>query len=322
VAYNTITTATGAISPEMRTFYARNLLSRLLPQLVYALYATEVEPMPQKEGQTVQFRRFNSLPTATTPLTEGVTPNGNALSMSTVTATPLQYGDFVAVSDVLELTAPDPMLTRAGEVQGEQVGESYDETVRDVITAGTNVQYANGRVSRVTVAATDVLNATEVKKAVRTMLTNKVRKLNAMVNPSDGVGTLPINSTYVGICGPQTHYDLKADAKWKSVEQYASQTALLPFEVGALDDVRFVMTQKSKVFSAAGAAGADVHATLIIGQNAYGIVAPEGVQSIIKGFGEGDDPLNQRATSGWKGFWTTVILNQVALLRIEHGVSA
>lgn len=322
MAYNTITTATGAISPEMRTFYAKNLLSRLLPQLTYALYASETEPMPQKEGQNVQFRRFNSLPTATTPLTEGVTPNGNALSMATVTATPLQYGDFVAVSDVLELTAPDPMLTRTGEVQGEQAGESFDETVRDIITAGTNVQYVAGRVSRVTVAATDILNATEVKKAVRTMQNNKVRKLNAMVNPSDGIGTVPLNATFVGIISASTLYDLKNDAKWKSVEQYASQTALLPFEVGALDDVRFVMTQKAKVFAAAGASGADVHATLLIGQNAYGIVSPEGIQSIIKGFGEGDDPLNQRATSGWKGFWTTVILNQVALLRIEHGVSA
>lgn len=317
-----MTTATGGLSPELRTYYAKNLLSRLLPQLVYALFATEVEPMPTQEGQTVQFRRFNSLATATTPLTEGVTPTGSTLSMSTVNATPLQYGDFVAISDVLDMTAPDPILIRAGEVQGEQAGETFDETVREVICAGTNVQYANGRVSRVTVAATDVLTYAECKKAVRTMQTNKVKKLNAMVNPSTGIGTTPINASYVGICSPSTHYDLKSDAKWKGVESYASQTALLPGEVGAMDDIRFVMTQKAKVFSGAGATGADVHATLVIGQLSYGIVAPEGVQSIIKGFGEGDDPLNQRSTSGWKGFWTAVILNQVALLRIEHGVSA
>ena len=61
------------MAPELKTFYDRNLLERLLPLLVFMNFG-QVRPMPAREGQTVNFRRFNSLSVATTPLTEGVTP--------------------------------------------------------------------------------------------------------------------------------------------------------------------------------------------------------------------------------------------------------
>ena len=55
------------MAPELKTFYDRNLLERLLPLLVFMNFG-QVRPMPAREGQTVNFRRFNSLPVATTPL--------------------------------------------------------------------------------------------------------------------------------------------------------------------------------------------------------------------------------------------------------------
>lgn len=77
----------------------------------------------------------------------------------------------------------------------------------------------------------------------------------------------------------------------------------------------------------AGASGVDVHASLIFGRDAYGVVDIEGsgaIQSIVKGFGQsGFDPLNQRATYGAKvEAYTALILNDDWLIRIEHGVTA
>src|SRR5262245_10623679 len=109
------------MSPELRTYYDRNLLSRLLPALVYT-FMGQVRPMPAHEGQSVQYRRFNSLPVATTPLTEGVTPGNEQPTISTVSATPAQYGDWVQVTDILDFTAPDPVLTEFGQLLGEQAG--------------------------------------------------------------------------------------------------------------------------------------------------------------------------------------------------------
>ncbi|MBQ3108068.1 MAG: N4-gp56 family major capsid protein [Clostridia bacterium] len=78
----------------------------------------------------------------------------------------------------------------------------------------------------------------------------------------------------------------------------------------------------------AGENGADVHATLVFGKDAYGIVDVAGngaLQIIIKDHGSAgaSDPLNQRATVGAKvAAYACKILNDLWLLRIEHRVSA
>ena len=43
-------------------------------------------PIPANGGKTIQFRRFAPLGKALTALTEGVTPDGQSLSMTTVEA--------------------------------------------------------------------------------------------------------------------------------------------------------------------------------------------------------------------------------------------
>jgi N4-gp56 family major capsid protein len=270
----------------------------------------------------VQYRRFNSLASATTPLTEGVTPGNEQPTISTVSATPAQYGSWLQVTDLVDFTSPDPVLTEFGKLLAEQAAETFDEIVRDKIVIGTTVQYAAARVGRTSVASTDVMNVTEARKAVRTLMTNRVKKVTEILNPSTGIGTLPVNASYVGIVGPATIYDLKADAKFVGVESYGTATPLLPNEIGKLDDIRFVRTDKPKIFTAGGSGGIDVHCTLVMGSDAFGMISPMGIENIIKGFGAGDDPLNQRASSAWKGFFTAVILQQLAILRIEHAVSA
>lgn len=316
----TMTTATASLSPELKTMYDRNLLSRLLPRLVWALFG-QPKPMPANEGQTVNFRRFSSLAAATTPLTEGTTPAGSELTVTQITVTPAQYGDFIKISDILDFTAPDPILLEGGDILAEQAADTIDQLVRDVVVAGTTVQYATGVAARVNVAAGMTLDATEIQKAVRTMHVNKARPITQILNASTGVGTKPIAAGYVGIVGPYGLYDLKQDAKFVPVHEYGTKENLLPYEVGSLDEVRFIMTNNPTVYAGAGAAGIDVHATIILAADAFGVVAPKGVENIIKPFGAGDDPLNQRATSGWKMFMKAVILQQLAILRIEHAVS-
>lgn len=316
----TMTTGTASLSPELRTYYDRNLLSRLLPRLVWALFG-QPKPMPANEGQTVNFRRFSSLSAATTPLTEGVTPAGSELTVTQITVTPAQYGDFIKISDILDFTAPDPILTEGGQVLAEQAADTIDQLVRDVVVAGTTVQYAGGVGGRGSIASTNKLTATEIQKAVRTMHNNKVRPITQILNPSTGVGTKPVAGGYVGIVGPYALYDLKQDSKFIPVHEYGSRDGLLPNEVGALDEVRFIMSNNPTIYAGAGTGPIDVHATIILGADAFGVVAPKGVENIVKPFGAGDDPLNQRATSGWKMFMKAVILQQLAILRIEHAVS-
>ena len=82
-AENLNTTAT--MSQEMKTFYEKRLIDQAEPRLVHDQFA-DYYPVPQNGGKTIEFRKYDSLPKASTPLTEGVTPNGQTLNVTTITS--------------------------------------------------------------------------------------------------------------------------------------------------------------------------------------------------------------------------------------------
>ncbi len=84
-------TTQGSLSHENKTFYDRALLERALPELVHMQFGQE-RPIGQGQGKTIEFRRFSALPVSTTPITEGVTPAGNSLNVTAITAAVNQYG--------------------------------------------------------------------------------------------------------------------------------------------------------------------------------------------------------------------------------------
>ena len=107
VINKTTSNATGNdLSGEMKTFYSDYLIDMAEPELVHDQFGQK-HPIPKNGGKTIEFRKYDPLPKALTALTEGVTPEGQKLNMSTVTATVSQYGGFVELSDILLLTAID-----------------------------------------------------------------------------------------------------------------------------------------------------------------------------------------------------------------------
>ena len=135
-----VTTDTG-MSAENKTFYDKELIRTAGPQLVHDQFAQK-RPIPKNGGQSVEFRQFGDLPKALTPLTEGVTPNGKKLSATAKTATVSQYGDYVTISDKLDLTAIDPVALEAVDVIGKQMGLTLDTVTRNEIQQGKQVLYA------------------------------------------------------------------------------------------------------------------------------------------------------------------------------------
>ncbi|MBR2070403.1 MAG: N4-gp56 family major capsid protein [Clostridia bacterium] len=298
---NSTTSGYVALSAENKTFYDRTLLKRLLPQLVFAKYGQK-KTMKKGEGDTINFRRFTSLPAATTPLTEGVTPEGRQLTIEPVTATLKQYGDYIEITDVLDMVGIDPVATENAELLGEQAGLTIDTVVRDIVCAGTNVQYAGGGTS-----ATEKISAAEIQKAVRTL-----KKANAKPL-ADG--------SYIGIIDPDIAFDIMNDPLWQDISKYSGGTKIMDGEIGKLAGVRFIETTNTKINSGA-------HCAMIIGADAYGVVDLEGSATnkpeiIIKPLGSGGttDPLNQRGTQGWKAMFTAARLNELAMIRLEVTVT-
>ena len=291
------------VTQENAVFYDRTLLKRMVGNLHFLKYGQK-RNITAHNGTELDMRRFNSLAAPTTPLTEGVTPDGKEFTVTNVRATVRQYGDYVVVSDVLNMAGLDPVITELAEVLGEQAAETIDNVIKEEIFAGTTVQYAGGVAGRDSVTA--VLTGDEVMKAVRTLRANKAKPL------ADGY--------YIGFIDPHCAYDLMKDPLWQDVSKYSNKENIEKGEIGKLHGVRFIDNTNEFV-------AGNVHGTLIIGQDAYGVVDIEGSRKpriIIKNAKDGGsaDPLEQRNTVGWKAMFTAKRLQELAMVRIESGVTA
>jgi N4-gp56 family major capsid protein len=309
------------ITEEIGNFYSRGLLERLLPNLVFTKFG-QVRDIPRNAGSLdVKFRGFNALAASTTALSEGTTPSGSALGITDVNATVAQYGDFVGITDVVDFNAIDPVLTEAAQLLGEQAGLTLDVLTRNVLLAGTNVVYANGDA---TGSVSSNISVAMIRDAVENLASANAKKLTRIISADTGYATSPINASYIGLAHPKTIYTLKGLSGWISVEKYAAQGDIMPGEVGALDEVRFISTSNGSFNDNGGSGSVDVYKTIILGANAYGItrISGEAIRNIVKPLGSSGtaDPLDQRATSGWKATFVAKILNENAMVRIEHAV--
>lgn len=389
---NTQVTTQVSLAPEMKTYYSDYLIDIAEPNLIHDQFA-QMHPIPKNSGKTIEFRRFHPLGKALTPLTEGVTPDGNSLTVSAFTATIQQYGDYITLSDILELTAIDNNLVWGTKILGQQSGMTLDTVSREVMNGGTNVQYGENAVAARYLlvggkeSGNHYFTVKGTKLAAKTLKNNLAKK---------------IDGSYVGIIHNDIAFDLTEDPRFEEYHKYARPEELFNGEIGRIGGVRFVETSEAKVFHAeeltaaarnltfdsnagqvitvdeaisadeataligrsvilgdykytiadaaagaagtatittaeaiaggpvdgdiiypgeAGAEGRDVYSTLIMGADAYGTTEIEGggLQHIVKQLGSAGtaDPLNQRATVGWKATKVTEILVDAYMVRVE-----
>lgn len=389
---NTNVTTDSGLSDEMKTYYSDYLIDMAEPKLVHDQFAQK-HPIPRQGGKIIEFRKYSPLPKILTPLTEGVTPDGQKLTMSVLTAQVAQFGGFIELSDILLLTAIDNNLVQATKLLGSQAGRTLDTITREVLVGGTNVQYgAASKAARYLLVGgestgNDYLSVDAVKRAVRYLKAMNAEK---------------VGESYVSIINQDCTYDITNDPDWKYPHQYVDTENMYTGEIGMIGGCRFVETSEAKIFhaaaltaasrnltvaslssktftvdeaitaaeatalagrkviikgvlytiasSAAGAAGAatitvtetvtgtpgdgeivypgeggakgrDVYATLVMGDNAYGTTEIEGggLQHIVKQLGSAGtaDPLNQRATAGWKATKVAKRLVEEYMVRIE-----
>ncbi len=400
------TTSTNASTYFNKTFYDRKLLDTAKTRFVHANFGQK-RSIPRNSGKRVEFRKYDLFTPDANALTlvEGVTPTGQNLSQSKVEVEVKQYGAYVEMSDLLEMTAYDPVIADSAELLGEQLGTVIEWVTRDAMNETTNVQYAGGAASRVALTTSNKLTVAEVRKAVRTLKKNKARPFFSAL---DGSCRKP---HFICICSPDATYDLQSDALWQDVSKYSNAEQIYSGEIGRLFGVVFVEATEAKIYSQsvmnavnantstsstfvlkntptpkevaylstggnklmvggteytlspnnpytpstrtvkltaavsltadtvvysrdAGAPDAtthvapDVHATLIFGADAYGVVDVAGsgaMETIIKPCGSAGttDPLDQRATVGAKvAAYAAKVLNPLWIVKIEHCVSA
>ena len=302
---NTVqTTLLDGLSAEMKTFYDMTLIDEAQSNLVHDQFGQK-RPIPKNGGKTIEFRKFAPLAKALTPITEGVTPDGKSLEVSTITAEVAQYGDYITQSDVLELTSLDNTILEATKLLGRQAGVTLDTVVRDILHSGTNVTYcskADGTAVTTRAGLDDTCQLT-VK-----MVQKVVAKLRAQNAPT-------IGGKYVAIIHPYVAYDLMRDPEWIDAHKYCKPENLYEGEIGEIAGVRFVQTTEAKIYEGG------VFGSLFIGEGAYGVteITGGGLQTIVKQKGSAGtaDPLDQRSSVGWKAIKTAELLIPQYLVRVE-----
>lgn len=221
-----------------KTYYDRTLLEWAKAQLVYAQFGQK-RPIPRNNGKNVEFRRWTLFTPdkVTQKLTEGVTPSSQSLGQTKVEAEIAQYGAYVEISDLLDLTAYDPVINDSAELLGEQLGIVVDNVTRDAMIADASDQYAGGAATQNDVAATSYLTVDEIRKAVRTLKNNKARRFSG--NGRSG--------HFVCIVDPYATYDLQSDSLWQDVSKYSNAEQIYSGEIGRLFGVVFVETTEGKI---------------------------------------------------------------------------
>jgi N4-gp56 family major capsid protein len=312
--------------------YSKRMLRRFRAKPTFAQFGKK-DGIPVNGGRGISFRGLTTIfaagnagsaaaGSAPAALTEG-TPGApiDATWRETI-ITVSQYGQYLQVTDVAALQALDKVIPAYVEAFGESMRDAIDLVTRDKLVAGTNVQYASIATTRggaSGVGSGMLLTLAELREAKRTLLRNNVPGLSNA------------GGKYVVATSPEGLFDLEADSNITNIWQYAGERGMgnQLFDTMFQDlpmGFRLFVTTNTRNFIDAGLSAADVHATLVFGEEWFGAVDYDAMPSevIVKERGSGgtSDPLNQLATVGWKASWGAGILNQANGVRIEHSTSA
>ena len=248
---------TGTMTNEMKTFYEKRLIDQAEPRLVHDQFA-DYYPVPQNGGKTIEFRKYDSLPKADTPLTEGVTPNGQTLNVTTITSDLHQYGGWTPLTDVLQMTAIDNNVVQATRVLASQAGRTMDSITAMCWPAAPTSSMRRSFRRR--------------HRDCRHQPQGAGQELHPdpeAVFPGGGTaGAMnadPIGDSYIAIIHPYAAYDLKTCKEFIEAHKYADPDTMYRGEIGKLGNIRFIETSEAKIWKDATCPeGLAVFGTLVL----------------------------------------------------------
>ena len=290
---------TDTLTPTMKTFYDTELLENHRDELIFAQLGRK-QGLPARRGRTIEWRKWNTLPLCSA-LTEGVIPTGEKLGMTSINVALAQYGEYVAVTDLLELHALDDVIAGAVEELGAAGGKTHDLLVRNVLKTATNILFAdvyNGDTysSTPTTKAELISGITSYKANLTPDMINK-----AVTNLKVGGAPTFSGNKYVAVVHPHIAYDLRKHPDWLEAHKYAAPQQIFNGEIGELHGVRFIESNLAPIIKDGGDAKA-TYKTMFFGKDAFGVVDPEGsgMETIVKTKEQVGGPLNQFSTIGTK----------------------
>lgn len=251
-------TTSAVLASDVRNYIAEKTLSVATKIMRFYQFGVKAD-LPPQNGTTFTATRYNRLNLPQNTLTEGTAGTPQTMAISQVAATASQWGDFVTITDVAELTIAHRPLQKAIDLLGKQAAETIDREIQKTLWAGTNVYYgsaADDTAGRTAVATNAVTSETSIKTIVANLRNNGAE---GMEPPSEGMDDPMLGDLYVGIIDPFVEMDISTFSNWITANQYAKAKRLWNGEAGTIHGVRFVRSNHiPTLVSQAAVAGTEV----------------------------------------------------------------
>jgi len=209
------------------------------------------DPLTLPKGRGIQYQaaRWNRIPLPYAPLSEGVPPVGQTMTVTMVSATAVQWGDKVTITDVAEMTVMHPMFQIAKELCTLAVAETLERNTHNALLAGAQVNYVNTRGSRGSLVAGDVLNihefnrmdgALETLGAPRFMGDEQTNKWEEAESGGSTASNDPRGMPhYCAVIHTLCVQDVRENSTFVLASSYSDINKLYNAEIGELSGIRF-----------------------------------------------------------------------------------
>ena len=304
-------TTTSALPPAVRDYYDRMVLLTAYPALIHTRFAQH-RKLPQKSGDQIVFRRYNRLSTVPIPLDDGVTPPATPLSVDDIKARIQWYGNYVIITDQVQMTVEDEVLNQASRILSENLAQTCDQLTRDVLLSTISTYEcafgSNGQTP-------SNLTKEDIDAVTQMLLGEDALMISEVITGSDFISTSPVRPSFWAMIDTGLLDDLEQVSTFKSTANY-SQQKIIDNEWGNVGNVRFLMTSVGYVSSAA----VPVYSIPTVAKEAYAVVSlgSNMGEFYVNPLGSGgvSDPLAQRGSIGFKIPFVSRILNDAFLVNV------
>ena len=334
---NTDTNLYGDVSKQIGTHGEAKMLEHAAPVLVLSKMG-DVKPMPKNKSDNMNWRRPQSLPLATTPLTEGVTPPATPFDYDIVSVQLQEYGDWYPLSNKITDLHEHPVGAEISMMAGEAAAATVERITWGVIQGGVSVFRAGAGSAKVA-SRSDVegeLSLSMLRTAVKALKANKAKRITSVLDGSPKYNTTPVEPAYVALCHTDIEYQVRKLPGFIPAAEYGQRKLVCDEEFGTVENIRFVTSPDlmsvpdagaakgtgANELESAGGTNADVYPIVIIGQHAYGTVALKGQGAIVPkvrqpGQADSNDPMGRLGSVAWNTWYASKILNDLWMYRLE-----
>lgn len=259
----------GSFSADVEAYIAQATLPLARRQLVVYQFGDPLT-LPKGRGVVYQAARWNRVPLPYTSLSEGVPPIGQNMTVTMVSATAVQWGDKITLTDIAEMTIKHPMFQIAKQLCALAVAETLERNTFNALMGGTQINYVNSRSARNVLAAGDVLNLHEFNRAQAALSTNGAprymgdemtdTKLEAEAGGAKASNDPRGMPHYTAVLHTLCAQDVRENATFVLASSYSDINKLYNAEIGELNGIRFTATNMVPTFTGFANTGYSVSA--------------------------------------------------------------